>query len=169
MNFDTFIQYFSDSQWLATFLTNFVTIFVPIISLLASLIFKYKNATSTAIKEFKDKFEQEFRDDLAKLKYEYAKLDESLKEQYKLLEESTKNTAKSMAVLSIAYANSNLSNSVKNEIVKITQASEVTEDTITEANQSIEEAKALDKVEVPEVLEEIADEVSEDEQNNIVL
>ena len=172
MTIDAFVQYFSDSEWLAQFLTSFVTLFIPMISIIASLIGKYKNSASKSLKEFKEQYENEIKKDMELIKQQYDLLEKNLIELYKQLEEVKLNSAKNVAITGIAYANSNLSVSTKNEIASIINKEEVKIKEVTEqANKNIAYNEELDKVEVPETLEEIAKnvEANENEQNNVVL
>lgn len=173
MTIDAFIQYFSDSEWLAQFLTSFVTLFIPMISIIASLIGKYKNSASKSLKEFKEQYENEIKNDMELINQQYKLLEQNLLDMYKQLEEIKLNSAKNVAMTSIAYANSNLSASTKNEISNIAKKQEEikVQEVTEQANKNIAKNEELDKIEVPETLEEIAKnvEASENEQNNIVL
>lgn len=168
---ETITDYFQNGEWLAQFLTCFVTIFVPLISLIASLLGKYKNSASKALKEFKDQYEGEMRADMELIKAEIAKLEENLKILNEQTKQSVTNSAKAMAINAVAYANSNLSASTKNEIMNIAKtdntgnASEIIEN----SNATIKANSDLDKIEAPAVLEEIANEVKDSEQDSVVL
>ena len=172
MTMDAFIQYFSDSEWLAQFLTMFVTTFIPLISVIASLIGKYKNSATKSLKEFKEQYETEIKHDMEILKQQYELLEQNLKDIYNKIENTSSNTDKMVAMTGIAYTNSNLTASTKTEILNIMKAENVTQDDVQKANETIAENAELDKIETPKTLEKIATEVVESEnveQDKIVL
>lgn len=168
MTLEAFTQYFTDSEWLAQFLTNIVTLFVPVITIIASIISKLKSNTTQAIKKFKEETRQDFEN----LKAENEKLQENLEQLLKELEETKANTSKTMSMTAIAYTNSNLTASTKNEILKVMEADNASIETTKEANAKITENAELDKIEAPETLKEIAETVADEqpvEQNQVVL
>lgn len=168
---DTIVDYFTNGEWVGQILTSFVALFVPLASLTASLIGKYKNSASKALKEFKDQYENEMRADMELLKNALTELEQNLIEIEKNTETAVTNSAKTMAINTIAYTNSNLTASTKNEIMSIAKSEDTAPatDTIDNANAVILANEELDKVDAPAVLEEIANEVTDNEQNTVVL
>lgn len=168
---DSIVQYFQNGEWVGQLLTSFVALFIPLVSLIASLIGKYKNSATKALKEFKEQYEEEMRADMELIKAELEKLQTGLIELEKQTTQAVTNSAKTMAINAVAYANSNLTASTKNEIMNIAKndTTAPANETIDSANATIQANAELDKVEAPAVLEEIANEVADNEQNSVVL